>query len=84
MGLNCMCVLFSSGSLPQITKILSDRLFVNLIPRLQNVMGMEIDVFTLWNVLFSTLQVAHYTLISIITSPLTAIAICISSFRARS
>ena len=65
MGLSCMCVLFSSGSLPQITKILSDRLFVSLIPRLQNVMGMEIDVFTLWNVLFSVLQVAHYAWIPI-------------------
>ena len=62
---SCMCVLFPSGSLPQTTKILWDMLFVSLIPRLQNVMGMEIDVFILWNVLFSVLQVAHYAWIPI-------------------
>ena len=46
VAVNCM-FLFTAGT-PQIiigTKLLLDRLFVSLIPRLQIVMGMEIDLF---------------------------------------
>ena len=60
--------LFTAGT-PQITigtKLILDRLFVSLIPRLQIVMGMETDLFLSCGMLCFSAQVAHYTWMSII------------------